>query len=115
MAAKRFRSFSTAPEVDASGAPVVAVEPLGFGLNGEEFEVLPDIPGAVLLEFLEGADTGNGAGSILKFFKDVMSEEEYARFDKVIKDPKVIVKLEDLTDIVKFLAEEYTARPTTAS
>jgi hypothetical protein len=112
---KRFRSFSDTPELAGSDAPDVEVEPLGFELNGEEFEVFPECPGALLLEFIESADTGSGAAALLRFVRSVMEPEEYARLDKVLKDPKKVVKIEKITDIVKFLVEEYSGRPTTAS
>lgn len=111
---KRFRSFSASPELEGKGAGSKA-EPLGFELNGESFEVFPECPGVVLLEFVDKADGGGAAASLLKFIQSVMEPEEYERLDGVLKDPKNIVPLDTIVDIVKFLVEEYSGRPTTAS
>ena len=109
---KRFRSFSDTPD---TAAETTAPEPLGFELSGQNFEVFPECPGALLLEFIESADTGKGAAALLRFLKSVMEPEEWDRLDAVLKDPKKIVKIEKIAEIVSYLVGEYSGRPTPAS
>lgn len=105
---KRHRSFSSTEEQEQ-------VLPLGFDLHGEDFDVYPEIQGAVLLEFIESTDDGNGAAALLRFLKTVMPEGEWVRLDALLHDPVKITKLEKIAEIVSYLVEEYSSRPTTAS
>jgi len=52
---------------------------------------------------------------VLDFFKKVMPPEEYERFEKLMEDPKRIVKMDVLSEIMSWLIEEYTDRPTEPS
>jgi hypothetical protein len=52
------------------------------------------------------------AVSVLDFFKKVMPPDEYERFEKLMDDPKRIVKMDVLSEIMSWLIEEYTDRPT---
>lgn len=92
------------------------IEPLTFELYGETFTAHPQIQGAVILEFISAGDDAAGpAGQILSFFGSALEEESLARFTALIHDPEKIVDMELLTEILGWLIEEYTSRPTTAS
>jgi hypothetical protein len=110
----RTRSFSVAvPET-----PEVEVAPLGFDLAGESFEVFPEAPGIVLLEFVEATTSevrNASAAALTKFLRSVMTAEEWARLDAVLHDPKHMIDVKTITEIVSFIAESYTSRPTEAS
>jgi hypothetical protein len=109
---QRHRSFSASAE--AEDAPN---EPVTFDVAGETFEAKPEIQGIVLMDFLEASD-GGGVGSIVafkNFIKDSMEEDEYTRFDKHLRTAKENVGVAKIAEIVAYLVEEYTSRPTTAS
>lgn len=113
---KRTRSFST-PVADPE-SPAVEVAPLGFDLAGESFEVLPEAPGIILLEFIEATtsdEKGANAAALTKFLKSVTSPEEWARLNTVLHDPKNMIDIKTISEIVAFVIEEYTSRPSEAS
>lgn len=113
---KRSRSFSTpATDVDT---PEVEVAALGFDLAGESFEVLPEAPGIVLLEFIEAStseERGANASALIRFLKSVMEDEEWKRLNTVLHDPKNRIDIKLISEIVAFVIEAYTSRPTEAS
>lgn len=108
MAARRtVKSFTSSKEK-------VVVEPIEFELEGETFEAYGQVPGAVLLEFIAAsAEESTGtAGAILAYLKSSMDKENYKRFDKLIHDPDKTIQLQVLADIVSYLVEERSSRPT---
>lgn len=111
---KRSKSFSSA---DVS-SEAVEVAPLGFDIAGQEFEVLPEIPGIVLLDFIESTTSdvkGASATALVDFLKDVMTTEEWNRFDAVLRNPANRIDIKTITEIVGYLVAEYSGRPTEAS
>lgn len=99
----------------SGGTKIEDFEPLTFSLNGETFTCVPAIQGTVLLEFVAAADSQDGgaaATALYQFFKDCMSASEYERFDRVLKNPEVIIDMETIGEIAGWLVEEYTQRPT---
>lgn len=93
-------------------------EPVTFEIYDEEFECRSQIQGATLLRFVEDADSGDGgraAGAMLDFFKRVLQPESFERFEVLWEDPDRIVPMETMGEIVSFLVEEYTKRPTQPS
>lgn len=98
----------------AGGTSISEFEPINFTLNGEEFNCHPAIPGAVLLEFVKDADSGTGdsAKALYNFLASSMPEEEYEKLQKTLKNPKVIIEIETIGEIVTWLVEEYSSRPT---
>lgn len=94
------------------------IEPLDFSLHGETFNCRPRLQGAVILDFLSSGQDDSGAGTaaqILGIFPSALYPEDNARFEALIRDPDRIVELETLSEIVAFLIEAYTSRPTVAS
>jgi hypothetical protein len=98
------------------GAPfnIETAEKLTFKLYGEDFHCFPEIQGKVLLEFSSLSDSENpseSSAAIVNFFKSVMDEESYGRFDDLATDPTRIVSVQTLAEIVEWLVGEYTNRP----
>ena len=98
------------------------LEPLTFDLGGEEFTCYPEVQGKMILDIMkiaaEGDEETRGvmmAVSVLDFFEKVMPPEEYERLEKLMEDPKRIVELDVLSEIMSWLIEEYTDRPTEPS
>lgn len=110
MAVRKTKSFT-------SSVNKKKVAPISFELLGEEFEAYGQVPGAVLLDFIGSSDENSSATArgIADYFKAAMSEKEYKRFDKLSRDPENIIELEVLSEIVSYLIEEQTSRPTEAS
>jgi hypothetical protein len=112
---KRTRSFGPTPVAEGEET---AVAPLGFTLAGEDFEVIPEAPGIVILEFIEATSSGqSGATSkaLIGFLKEVTTEEEWERLNAVLHDPKNRIDIKTISDIVSYLTEQYASRPTSAS
>jgi hypothetical protein len=108
---KRHKSFKVV-NIDDS-------EPLSFDLGDEEFIVYPEVQGKAILDIMKSAAEGDEdtrgvmmAISVLDFFAKVMPPEEHERFTKLMEDPKRIVPIETLSEIMSWLIEEYTNRPT---
>lgn len=96
----------------------VEVEPIEFELGEEKFSAYGDIPGAVLLDFIRksgGDSNADTANAILDYLKSSMDEENWARFDKLVRDPKLNIPASTLSEIVGHLIEERASRPTKAS
>ena len=104
----RFKDFGEG--VGASAEPVV------FKLHGEEFTCYPNVPGKVLLDLVaKSGDENNPAASaeiVSEFFKVVLTPESYTRFDELARDAERIVTVETLGEIISWLMEEYSDRPT---
>ena len=98
----------------AGGTKISEFEPLNFSLNDEKFNCHPAIPGAVLLEFVRDADSGTGdsAKALYNFLSSAMPDEEYERLQKQLKNPEVIIEIDTIGEIVAWLVEEYSSRPT---
>lgn len=103
-------------------------EPLTFDLQGTdtkgnpiepiEFECLPDVQGEVLTEMVASVRNGDGmvmATKVPEFIKSCMAEGEAERFDQITHSKNIVVQVELLAQIMTWLMEEYTQRPTQAS
>lgn len=102
------------------GAPVLPdeMEPVTFKLYGNEFECYKQINGIALLRFVKEANSEDGARAtqaLLDIFNRVMNDKEYERFIELCEDPDTIVPVEVLSEIISFLIEVYTDRPTKQS
>ena len=111
MTKRQFKAFKTRKAKPQEESEV------GFDLGEETYVCKPDIQGAVILEFIAAADAGNAgaAAKIIPFFSEVLPEAELEKFHNQIKSPDEIIEMETLSDIVGYLIEEYTDRPTRAS
>lgn len=108
MAEKKIRSFSK----NKAKAPRIKFEVLE-----ETFEAYGSIPGAVLLDFIGSSDDNSSATArgIGDYLKSALPADEYERFNAFTRDPENNIELEDLSEIVSYLIEEQTSRPTEAS
>ena len=89
-------------------------KPLSFKLHDEEFHCVPVMQGKLLLELVVDAssDAPEAAAKVItSFFKQVLQDESYARFDALLSDKDKIVSVETLGEITGWLMEEYTNRP----
>ena len=102
------------------GAPLEdnAKESLSFKLYGEEFNCRPAIQGKVLLKFAASSsseDAADSTNAILGFFGVALLPESHERFEKLIEDPDKIVSVETLGEIIGWILETYSNRPTQVS
>lgn len=100
------------------GKKIDEFEPVEFELNDETFRCKRAIQGAVILEFVNKADSesgGEAAGALWNLFRDVMSDSEYKRFLAYVNQDDLIIGMDTLGEIAAWLVEEYTSRPTTGS
>ena len=103
----RFKDFGAGKDV--------STEPITFALHGETFECRPALQGQFLLHLMEqsGSDDASAQAAVVnEFFEEVLTEESYARFNALSKDPDRIVSVETLGEITGWLVSEYTERPT---
>ena len=107
----RHKSFDTVDIEDS--------EPLSFDLGGETFNCYAEVQGSVILELMRTSamadEDSRGvvmAVSVLDFFELVMPPEEHERLTKLFKDPKRIVPMTTMSEIMSWLIEQYTDRPT---
>lgn len=108
MAVRKAKSFTSSKEK-------VVAEPITFELEGQDFEAYGQVPGAVLLDFIAASsqeDSNGTAGAIIGYLKSSMNRENFKRFDKLTRDPEIVIELQVLADIVAYLIEERTDRPT---
>jgi hypothetical protein len=107
---RKFKDFGDIGVVNAAD-----IEPVSFALLGEEFQCRPAIPGSTLLNFVakaDGANTSAAAGSIFAFFESALTPDDYIRFRALVDSPERIVPMDTLSEIVGWLVEQYTERPT---
>lgn len=107
----RFKDFG-------SGNAGEPVEALSFKLHDENFMCRPEIPGKVVLDLVaksSAEDPAESAKVIEGFFSIVLEPESLERFNALAVDPNRIVTMDTLADIVAWLIEEYTDRPTSRS
>lgn len=114
MSARKMKSFSNSNKKKKG-------EPIPFEIEGsartEQFVANPSVPGAVLLELIGSSesDGAESAKSITTYLKSSMSKAEFKKFDNFIKDPENEVELDTLVEVVSYLIEEQSSRPTEAS
>lgn len=104
----RFKDFGAGKDSDES------VEPLSFKLYGEEFHCVPRMQGKVMLGIVEDSasdDPAASARTISTYFKKVLKDESFERFDALLEDKDRVVSVETLSEIVAWLLETYSNRP----
>ncbi len=99
---------------DFGGSTESVLEPVTFKLHGEEFTCVKELQGKILLDLV--ADSSNEepakvAATMNKFFKTVLLDESYERFDALLNDKEKIVPVDVLAEITTWLIEEYSDRP----
>lgn len=102
----RFKDFGTGPKPKT--------EPISFRLHGEDFNCVQELQGSTLLHLVadsSGEDPAKAASLITDFFKSVLQDESYVRFEELINSKDKIVTVESLGEITGWLIQEYTDRP----
>jgi hypothetical protein len=98
------------------GSPVLSSdEPLTFTLYGEVFRCQPALQGRVLIEFIAQSsadDPASGARAVLQFFNAAIVDADHDRFKTMTESSEHIVTMDTLTEIMDWLVEQYTGRPT---
>lgn len=108
---KRFKDFGSPVKQDE-------LEPLAFELYGETFNCYKQIHGVTLLRFVKETSSEDGAAAtnaMLDIFKRVMPKDEYTRFEELCNNPETVVPVDTLGEIIGFLMEAYSGRPTEPS
>ena len=103
----RFKDFGGS-DTDAN------TEPLEFKLYNETFYAVPEIQGAVLLDFIKKSgseDVAVSATVLIGIIKDVLLDESLVRFEALINSKDRIVKVDKLGEIAGWLIEEYSGVP----
>lgn len=92
-----------------------------FKLGDQIFDCLPVIPIATagglaaMGEDLKTADVAEKLEKMITFFEAVMVEESAVRFRAMANDPKSMLGVKQLVDIIQWLLEVHGLRPTAAS
>jgi hypothetical protein len=103
----RFKDFGVGKETEER-------EPVSFKLHDEDFQCVSHIQGSVLLELIAKStseDSSESARVISDFFKNILSDESFKRFDKLIHHKEKIVHVETISEIVAWLVGQYSDRP----
>lgn len=107
----RFKDFGS-PE-NSEG-----LESFSFKLYNEEFKCKPKMQGKTLLAFASASASEDGAQSskaIVDFFDAVLLPESREQFNALLEDEYKIVSVETLGEILGWIVEAYSARPTQES
>ena len=98
------------------GSPVLqSDEPLTFDLYDQQFRCQPALQGRVLIEFIAKSASGDpaaGAQAVLDFFDTAVIPADRERFKTMLESEEYIVPMDTLTQIMDWMVEEYTGRPT---
>ena len=93
-------------------------KPISFKLWGQEFHCVPVIQGKILLDIVADSSSEDVAKSsqvMTKFFDAVLKPESKEAFYSLLNDAEKITTIETLGEIVAWLMEEYSNRPTERS
>ena len=89
-------------------------QPVTFKIHDEEFSCQMELQGKTLLDLVAQSgsdDPAQAAQTISNFFKSVLLEESYTRFNNLLTSPDKIVSVETLAEISGWLVEVYAGRP----
>lgn len=94
-------------------------KPIEFEVYDETFTARPHIQGTVVLDFIaaSNASEDNNASlikEVMPFFKAALLDESYERFETLIHSDDKIIEFEDLMEILGYLIQEYTDRPSSS-
>lgn len=110
---KRFKTQS------AEGADEVFFELENTDGSTERFDCYPALPGAVLLDLMTPAAAASEdragilmAVSVLEFFPKVMPPQEFERLSPRLRDMQNVIGMTQMSEIMEWLIEVYSDRPT---
>jgi len=91
-----------------------AKDPVSFDLEGVKFYCRPRMAAGVILAI--GANSEDESESSIKtirmFFATALEPDSLDLFNEMINDPNKAIPLSTLMEIINWLSEVYTARPT---
>lgn len=98
-------------DFDAAAREAVG-ESLTFTLGGEQFTTTPELPAVPMLRLAAVADKegAEGATAFYQFLQAMLVEEDVARFEAMAMRERI--GMERLGEVVAWLIEEMTGRPT---
>lgn len=99
------------------GSPVPSSdEPITFQLYGETFRCVPAMQGFAMVKFMVDAsaeeDVGANASAIIDILNYALVASDRERFTAMAESEDRIIPLDTLTEIMDWLVEQYTGRPT---
>ncbi len=97
------RSFDLGPYGDDD-------DPIVFSIAGETFTCKPNLPAWAVVDLRDnGLVTATG---LIRFLNRVLVPEDRVRFGELVASDEVIIETRHLDEIVAWLFEVYTGRPT---
>ena len=106
MASDRFKNFDA---INAAKAEEKK-DPPSFKLSGVDFECVV-APKATSVAKLSKAGEGD-VTALIDYLRSLIVPAQRVEFDVVLDDDEKVVEIETLAELVTWLAEEYTGRPT---
>lgn len=106
--ASKLKSFSNSKKKDVS-----ALEPIVFDYYGEEVTALSFVPGRITLQYLEGIssdDSSEQLKAVRFYLEKSFDKANLTKFNKTADNPENAVELEDLVEVMGYLAEERANR-----
>lgn len=93
------------------------VSALDFTADGDRFDAIPGVPPSTLQELLEisKSDLQENVQAILKFYEIVLLPESYTTFAERFASKTNPIDVFQCIEIMTWLLEQYTARPTMPS
>lgn len=79
-----------------------------FGFQGQQFHLHPNRINSLVAVDMTTISMDNGP--MWEFFEGVL-EKEFLRFRKLLRDPGIIVDIDELADLIKWMAEQTTNLP----
>lgn len=101
-------------------------EPREFAIEGQTYRIAAVLPAGALRDLTRlarladtidannpnTADTTSLVVGLGDFMDEVMFPESAVRFAKAIRDPERPIGMEQINDVLRWMVEEYSARPT---
>lgn len=85
--------------------------------QSEKFTARGSVPGNMLVSMTASMNGSAGlqAQELQRMFATVIPDEDKPRFMAILDDPDTAVPIETLGEIIGWLAEEYSSRPTSSA
>lgn len=90
-------------------------EPVDFKLFGKTWACADDVNGKRLLDnaaLLDSDSIGDQRDGVIAIFEETIVEDEVEDFFDRLNDPKTKIQLSVLVEVVGWLVDQYTERPT---
>jgi hypothetical protein len=89
------------------------LEEISFTLVGQDFKCVPILPGGTLIRIIASTeDSETGVGAITSIFNEALDPADIDRFNEVIEGTEYVVSVDVLVEILQWLIEQYSQRPT---